>query len=90
MNPLSITTDDARRLSEQYQARDERSAKIISAVESLAVGAQDVHEEVPYLGQGPTLSLLTIVNDLKMAVENSPQEITTEILKMTQGIVDSK
>ncbi|KAF2253062.1 hypothetical protein BU26DRAFT_449534 [Trematosphaeria pertusa] len=85
--PLSITTEDARRLSENYEARDERSAKIISAVESLAVAAQDVHEQVPQLGQGPQTSILTVVNDLKAAVDTNPKDVTPEVLKTTQGIV---
>ncbi|KAF2682455.1 hypothetical protein K458DRAFT_59056 [Lentithecium fluviatile CBS 122367] len=86
-DPLSITTEDARRLSENFEAKDERSAKIISAVESLALAAQEIHEETPALGQGPHTSLLTIVNDLKVAVDNNPAEVTSEILKTTQGIV---
>jgi len=89
-DPLSITTEDARRLSENYEAHDVRSAKIISAVESLAVAAQEIHEETPSLGQGPQTSLLTVVNDLKGAVDANPEEVTTEVLKTTQGIVSSK
>lgn len=89
-DPLSITTEDARRLSENYEASDERSAKIISAVESLAVAAQEIHEETPSLGQGPQTSLLTVVNDLKVAVDSNPAEVTSEILKTTQTIVSSK
>jgi hypothetical protein len=89
-DPLSITTEDARRLSENYEAHDVRSAKIISAVESLAVAAQEIHEEAPSLGQGPQTSLLTVVNDLKGAVDAKPEEVTNEVLKTTQGIVSSK
>jgi hypothetical protein len=88
--PLSITTEDARRLSENFVAVDDRSAKIISAVETLAIAAQDVHNTVPVLGQAPQTSLLTIVNDLKAVVDNSPQQVTVEIVKITQGIVSSR
>ncbi|KAF1951852.1 hypothetical protein CC80DRAFT_187655 [Byssothecium circinans] len=88
-DPLSITTEDARRVSENFVARDEQSAKIISAVETLAVAAQDVHETMPTttLGQAPNISLLAVVNDLKAAVDTNPQQVTTEILRTTQGIV---
>jgi hypothetical protein len=89
-DPLSITTEDARRLSENYEAHDARSAKIISAVESLAVVAQEIHEETPTLGQRPQTSLLTVVNDLKVAIDTNPEEVTVEILKTTQSIVSSK
>lgn len=89
-DPLSITTEDARRLSEHYEVHDERSAKIISAVESMAVAAQDVHEQVPSLGQGPQASLLTVVNDLKVAVDADPVQVTPEILKTTQGVISSR
>jgi hypothetical protein len=88
-DPLSITTEDARRLSENYEANDARSAKIISAVESLAVAAQELHEDTPSLGQGPQTSLFTVVNDLKVAVDASPKEVTSEILETTQSIVSS-
>lgn len=89
-DPLSITTEDARRLSENYEARDQRSANIISAVESLAVASQDVHEQIPTLGQSTHTSLLTVVHDLKAAVEANTKGVTPEILKITQGVVSSK
>lgn len=59
-------------------------------MESLAVAAQDVHEQVPQLGQGPQTSILTVVNDLKAAVDTNPKDVTPEVLKTTQGIVSSK
>ncbi|CAI6331563.1 unnamed protein product [Periconia digitata] len=86
-DPLSITTEDARRFSETYVAKDDSSAKIISAVGTVAVAAQDIHEQVPTMGQEPKTSLLTIVNDLKAAVENNPDDVNNEILKITQSIV---
>jgi hypothetical protein len=89
-DPLSITTEDARRLNENYESSDTRSAKIISAVETLAEANQEIHKEMPTLGHGPLTSLLTIVNDLKAAVDANPAEVNNEILKMTQGIVSSK
>ncbi|KAF2636729.1 hypothetical protein P280DRAFT_148739 [Massarina eburnea CBS 473.64] len=85
-NPLSITTEDARRLSEHFAATDLKSAKIISAVERIAAAANDVHETVPSLGQEPKASLLTIVEDLNAVVDQDPQQVTGEVLKLTQSI----
>lgn len=89
-NPSSITTEDARRLSENVEARDEKSARIISAVESFAVANEALHEQDPNLGQAPHTSLLTVVKDLHAAVDTSPGDVTTEILRTAQSIVSSK
>ena len=88
-NPSSITTEDARRLSENVEARDERSARIISAVESFAIANGNLHEQDPSLGQAPHTSLLTVVKDLHAAVESSPSEVTPEILRTAQSVVSS-
>jgi hypothetical protein len=56
----------------------------------MAEAAQQIHDETPSLGQGPQTSLLTVVNDLKAAVETNPAEVTVEILRTTQTIVSSK
>ncbi|KAH7087215.1 hypothetical protein FB567DRAFT_560910 [Paraphoma chrysanthemicola] len=86
-DPSTITTEDARRLSENAEARDLRSAKIISAVEAFAAASEIVHEVDPTLGQAPHTSLLTVVNDLKVAVEQNPAGVTTEVLKTAQAVV---
>ncbi|KAJ4287950.1 hypothetical protein N0V90_011965 [Kalmusia sp. IMI 367209] len=87
-DPLSITTDDARRLSEHFEATDARSAKIISAVESLAVASRDINFLGPTIGQHePHLAQMALVNDLKAAVEQHPKSVTPDILKATQGII---
>src|SRR2546425_675991 len=75
-NPSIITTEDARRLSENVAATDEKSARIISAVEAFAVANEDLHDEEPSLGQAPHTSLLTVVNDLNAAVEANPKTST--------------
>jgi hypothetical protein len=89
-DPSTITTEDARRLSENAQARDLRSAKIISAVEAFAAASEIVHEVDPSLGQAPHTSLLTVVNDLKVAVDQNPADVTTEVLRTAQAIVSSE
>ncbi len=89
-NPGSITTEDARRLSENYEARDESAARIISAVESFANANLNLHEQDPSLGQAPHTSILTVVKDLNAAVEISPDEVTPEALATTQSVVNSK
>ncbi|KAF2132598.1 hypothetical protein P153DRAFT_420568 [Dothidotthia symphoricarpi CBS 119687] len=86
-DPGSITTEDARRLSENTEAKDERSARIISAVESLAVANVEVHEKNPELGQVPHTSLLTVVRDLDAAVARSPEDVTPDVLRGAQSIV---
>lgn len=88
--PGSITTEDARRLSENVEANNEKSARIISAVESFAVANESLHEEDPTLGQPPHSSLLTIVMDLQAAVQCNPSDVNDEILRTTQSIVTSK
>lgn len=94
-DPLSITTDDARRLSEQVEVTDRRSAKIVSAVESLAVASQDLQQLNPQPGlpsmmQVPRHTQHVLVNDLKAAVEHYPKDVTVDLLKATQDIVSSK
>jgi hypothetical protein len=89
-DPSSITTEDARRLSENTVAGDLRTAKIISAVEAFAAASETIHEVDPQLGQAPHTSLLTVVNDLKIAVDQNPTDVTTEVLRKAQTIVSSK
>lgn len=89
-DPASITTEDARRLSENAVAGDMRTAKIISAVEAFAAASEVIHEVDPQLGQAPQTSLLTVVNDLKVAVDQNPTNVTTEVLRTAQNVVSSK
>ncbi|KAF1912253.1 hypothetical protein BDU57DRAFT_504737 [Ampelomyces quisqualis] len=86
-DPASITTEDARRLSENAVAGDLRTAKIISAVEAFAAASEVIHEVDPQLGQAPHTSLLTVVNDLKVAVDQNPTNVTTEVLRTAQNVV---
>ncbi|KAI8940224.1 hypothetical protein NX059_003928 [Plenodomus lindquistii] len=86
-DPSSITTEDARRLSENYDAHDERSARIISAVEAFAVANVEVHNQNPSLGQEIHTSLLTLVKDLHAAVTLNPGDVTDEVLKTAQSVV---
>ncbi|KAH9879223.1 hypothetical protein J1614_002662 [Plenodomus biglobosus] len=88
-NPSSITTEDARRLSENYDTHDRRSARIISAVEAFAVANVEVHDQSPSLGQEIHTSLLTIVKDLHAAVSSNPDDVTDEVLKTAQSVVSS-
>jgi hypothetical protein len=89
-DPSSITTEDARRLSENTVADDLRTAKIISAVEAFAAASETIHEVDPQLSQAPHTSLLTVINDLKVAVDQNPTDVTTEILRKAQTVVSSK
>jgi hypothetical protein len=89
-DPASISTEDARRFSENVEARDARSARLISAVESLAAVREDLHGTDTSLGQTPHTSLLTVVKDLLAAVENCSEDVDVEILKTTQGVVNSE
>ncbi|KAF2786585.1 hypothetical protein K505DRAFT_200847, partial [Melanomma pulvis-pyrius CBS 109.77] len=89
-DPLTITADDARRLHEHFDAKDERSARIISAVEALALANQDLRTEkggVLSLGQEGHASLLTVIEDLLAAVDANPADVTTEVLKLAQTAV---
>ncbi|KAL5121386.1 hypothetical protein ACEQ8H_000854 [Pleosporales sp. CAS-2024a] len=86
-DPGSITTEDARRLSENAVAGDLQTAKIISAVEALASTSVAIHQVDPLLGQAPHTSLPTIVNDLKAAVDQNPGDVTTQVLKDAQNVV---
>ncbi|KAH7399251.1 hypothetical protein BKA66DRAFT_159297 [Pyrenochaeta sp. MPI-SDFR-AT-0127] len=86
--PSSITTEDARRLSENAEARDERSTRIIAAVKAFAVANKELHEQNPSLIQGPHKSLLTVVEDLHAAVDFNPNEVSTEVLENTQNVID--
>jgi hypothetical protein len=89
-DPRSLTTDDARRLSENAVADDMRMAKIISAVEAFAVASEVIHDVDPHLGHAPHTSLMTLINDLKVAVEQNPTDVTTEVLKTAQNVVSSR
>lgn len=89
-DPASISTEDARRFSENVEARDAKSARLISAVESLAAVREDLDGSDAPLGQTPHTSLLTVVRDLCAAVDTSPEDVNIEILKTTQGIVSSE
>ncbi|KAF2627933.1 hypothetical protein BU25DRAFT_340957 [Macroventuria anomochaeta] len=86
-DPSSITEEDARRFSENIEARDERSARLVSAVESLAAAHNDIYGQDTNLGQSPHPSLLTVVKDLYAAVETNPEDVNTEILRTTQSVV---
>lgn len=89
-DPSSITTEDARRLSENAVVGDMRTAKIISAVEAFAAASEVIHDVDPTLGQAPHTSLLTVVNDLKVAVDQNPTDVTAEVLRTAQNVVSSK
>lgn len=89
-DPSTITTEDARRLSENHDAGDIRSARIISAVEAFAVANREISKDDLNPGQAPHTSLPTIVQDLHTAVERSHNDITSEILQNTLHIVNSK
>ena len=88
--PSSITEEDARRFSGNVEAKDARSARLVSAVESLAAARNDMYSSDAGLNHSPHPSLLTLVKDLYAAVEIMPDDVDTEILKTTQGIVSSK
>jgi hypothetical protein len=89
-DPRSLTTEDARRLSENAVADDTRMAKIISAVEGFAVANEVVHDVDTHLGHAPHTSLPTLINDLKVAVEQNPADVTTEVLRTAQNVVSSE
>jgi hypothetical protein len=89
-DPTSISTEDARRFSENIEARDARSARLVSAVESLAAVREDLRGTDAPLGQTPHPSMLTIVRDLLADVENYPQDVDEEILKTTRAITNSE
>lgn len=89
-DPTSISTEDARRFSENIEARDAKSARLVSAVESLAAVHEDLRGTDASLGQIPHPSMLTIVRDLLADVEKYPQDVDGEILKTTQAIVNSE
>lgn len=91
-DPLAITTEDARRLHEHFDAVDDRSARIISAVETLAFANQDL-----CIGKGDTAlrqaghaSLLTLLEDLLAAVDANPRDVTVEMLRLAQVVVNGK
>lgn len=89
-NPGTITTEDARRLSENVVVDDKWTAKVVSVTESYAAANEILHELIPELGLAPHTSLLTIVSDLKAAVEQNPGDVTTEVLRTAQNVVSSK
>ncbi|KAL5408620.1 hypothetical protein PMIN04_011343 [Paraphaeosphaeria minitans] len=91
-DPLSITPEDARRLSEQVEVTDRRSASIVSAVESLALASQDLQQldaraDQPHMVNEPHHTQHVLVNDLKAAVDSNPSFVTPDLLKATQEIV---
>ncbi|KAF2855402.1 hypothetical protein T440DRAFT_153776 [Plenodomus tracheiphilus IPT5] len=86
-DPSSITTEDARRLSEHCDAHDTRSARIISAVEALAIANVEVHDQNPSLGQELHTSLTTLAKDLHAAVTLKPDDVTLEVLRTTQTVL---
>jgi hypothetical protein len=89
-DPTSISPEDARRFSENVEVRDAKSARLVSAIESLAAVREDLRGTDVYLGQTPHPSMLTIVRDLLADVEKYPQDVDMEILKTTQAIVNSE
>lgn len=88
-DPSSITEEDARRFSENVEVRDASTARLVSAVESLAAAHKDIYGGKISLGQSLHPSLLTVVKDLYAAVETNPEDVNTEILRTTQSIVSS-
>jgi hypothetical protein len=89
-DPRSLTTEDARRLSENTVAADTRMAKIISAVEGFAVANEVILDVDPHLGHAPHTSLPTLINDLKVAVEQNPTDVTIEVLRAAQNVMSSE
>lgn len=90
-DPSSITPDDARRLHEHFEAKDERSARLISAIEAWAAAHDDItiadaKGPTETFGQGHA-SLHTLVQDLTFAVDKNPNDVTGEVLKLTQNVV---
>lgn len=88
-DPLSISVEDARRLSEQVEPTDMRAAKIVSAVESLAIVGHEFKAK-DSLVHNSRHTQAALVNDLRAAVEDDPTVVTAELLKSTQSIVQSK
>jgi hypothetical protein len=89
-DPTSISPEDARHFSENIEVRDAKSARLVSAIESLAAVREDLRGTDASLGQTPHPSMLTIVRDLLADVEKYPQDVDMEILKTTQAIVNSE
>ena len=91
-DPLAITAEDARRLHEHFDAVDDRSARIISAVEALAVANQDlcIEKGDTALHQAGHASILTLLEDLLAAVDANPGDVTPEMLRLAQVVVNSK
>ncbi|KAF2270479.1 hypothetical protein CC78DRAFT_611377 [Lojkania enalia] len=91
-NPLAITAEDARRLHEHFDATDERSAKIISAIEALALAQPDImatsNGKIEAAAPSPPkVCLLTLVNDLAATVDANPDGVSPEVLESTQRVV---
>ncbi|KAF1996727.1 hypothetical protein P154DRAFT_623056 [Amniculicola lignicola CBS 123094] len=87
--PLNITADDARRLHEHFDASDEHFAHVISAVEAIAGVNEGCRSEKIALPEGSNgkVELLTLVKDLQATVETHPNDVTAEVLRLTQGII---
>ncbi|KAF2109463.1 hypothetical protein BDV96DRAFT_636140 [Lophiotrema nucula] len=88
-NPTSITVEEARRLHEHFDATDTRSAKIISAVEALAAANPDIMASSGHATPHANgkVCLLTLVKDLSATVDINPEDVTVEVLKLTQSVV---
>ncbi|KAF2277512.1 uncharacterized protein EI97DRAFT_295516 [Westerdykella ornata] len=87
MDPTSITPDDARRLHEHFTAIDPSTARIIAAVEANPASHDDIAAATgttEALSKAVHTSLHTIVQDLVSAVDKNPNDVTDEILRLTQ------
>ncbi|KAF2187035.1 hypothetical protein K469DRAFT_570863, partial [Zopfia rhizophila CBS 207.26] len=86
-DPMSITAEDARRLHEHYNAVDERSAKVISAVEALAVVTPEIATTGGEDASNGTVSLYALVKNVHSTIDTNPADVTPDILKLAQSIV---
>jgi hypothetical protein len=92
-DPTSVTAEDARRLHEQFEATDERTARLISAIEGVGAAHDDIAAtkgNYEAMKQSGHASLLTMAYDLNAAVDKNPDDVTSEVFKLTQGIASSK
>lgn len=88
----SITMDDVRRLRENVDANDERGAEIISKIEAFAKEHERLYPKnsVPRVRQAAHTSLPTVLEDLSVAVDKNPTDVTPDVLKAAQAVVSSK
>ena len=86
-DPTTITTEDARRLD--YNAIDPRSARLISAIEAFAAAHDDIIKDggAQALAQSGHASLPTLVQDLHSAVDKNPDDVSSDVLRLTQSLV---